>query len=391
MTGPSRSLPLAGIRVLDLSSVVMGPVCTQLLADYGADVVKIEPPEGDIMRHAGASCGPGLGAMFVHSNAGKRSVVMDLKNDVDRQRLHRAIGMFDVLVHNIRPAAACRLGVDEAAVRRLHPAIVHVELSGYGSGGPLAQRAAFDDIIQAQTGLADLIARQSGGEPMYVPALIADRLTGITAAHAVLAALLRRARDGVGESVKVSMYETMAALLLADHLGGASPEPPGGAMGYNRLLTRHRRPYRTKDGYIAVVIYNDRHWRSFFEAIGDAAAGADPRFASAQARAASYDFIYGYLARTMTSHTTARWLQLLEAADIPCSRVARMEELLDDPQLAASGLLQLGPPVDGIRQRRIAARYRAPIERHGASAADAPRLGEHPLDSLLPSRPRDNR
>ncbi|WP_420991715.1 CaiB/BaiF CoA transferase family protein [Cupriavidus sp. 30B13] len=371
MTQPfSQPAPLAGVRVLDLTSVIMGPVCTQVLADYGAEVVKVEPPEGDVMRHAGAKRAPGMGAMFLHANQGKRSLVLDLKQAADQDALRRMLPDFDVFIHNVRPQAMRRLGLDEAAVRRIHAGVIHVELSGYGADGPYAGRAAYDDIIQAQTGLAELFARQSGGAPTYVPTLIADRVTGLTAAHATLAALYRRRQTGQGESVKISMFETMAAFVLGDHLGGASFRPQAGPMGYSRLLTPHRRPYRTLDGHIAVVVYNDKHWRAFFAAIGDLAAfDADARFQSAAARAENYDAIYGYLAEVLATRTSAAWLALLAQADIPCCPVNRVEDLLNEPHLRAVGFFE----EDGA-ERRIAARFRSPAAPAGRGAP-APALG----------------
>jgi len=384
MTQPfSQPAPLEGVRVLDLTSVVMGPVCTQILADYGAEVVKVEPPEGDVMRHAGAKRAPGMGAMFLHANQGKRSVVLDLKRAQDQDALRAMLPGFDVFIHNVRPQAMRRLGLDEAAVRRLHPSVVHVELTGYAADGPYEGRAAYDDIIQAQTGLAELFARQSGGAPMYVPTLIADRVTGLTAAHATLAALYRRRQTGQGESVKVSMFETVAAFVLGDHLGGASFLPPAGPMGYSRLLTPHRRPYRTLDGHIAAVVYNDKHWRAFFAAIGDLAAfEADARFQTAAARAENYDVIYGYLAGVLATRTSADWLALLAAADIPCSPVNRVEDLLDDPHLRAVGFFEEDTGGAAHGTRRIAARFRSPAASTASAAsarggAAAPELGAH--------------
>ncbi|MDP9912266.1 crotonobetainyl-CoA:carnitine CoA-transferase CaiB-like acyl-CoA transferase [Variovorax boronicumulans] len=374
---------LAGIRVLDLTSVIMGPVCTQILADYGAQVVKVEPPEGDVMRHAGAKIAPQMGAMFLHANEGKRSVVLDLKKEGDLVTLQKMLPSFDVLIHNVRPQAMRRLGLDEGSVRALHPSILYVELTGYAQGGPYEQRAAFDDIIQAQVGLADLFARQSGGEPAYVPTLVADRVTGLTAAHATLAALYRRRETGEGETVRISMFETMAALVLGDHLGGASFEPSQGPMGYSRLLTRHRRPYRTLDGHIAVVVYNDKHWRSFFEAIGQSDAfEADPRFQTAAVRAENYDFIYGRLAEILAMRTTFEWLELLEAADIPCSPVNKVEDLLGDPQLRATGFFDERDVRDGRRVRRIASRFRSPTAQ-SSRGIPAPVLGQDTAD-LVP-------
>lgn len=374
--------PLDGIRVLDLTSVIMGPVCTQVLADYGADVVKVEPPEGDVMRHAGPKQTSRMGAMFLHANEGKRSVVLDLKCRADLDRLHRLLPAFDVFVHNMRPQAARKLGLDEASLRPAHPALVHVSLMGYGESGPYAGKAAYDDIIQAQVGLAELFARQSNGAPAYVPTLIADRVTGLTAAHATLAALYRRRETGRGECVEVSMFETMAAFVLADHLGGATFEPPAGPMGYSRLLTPHRRPYRARDGYIAVLVYNDRHWRSFFEAIDDVATfESDRRFQTAAARAENYDAIYAHLAEVLATRTCAQWLDLLQRADIPCCAVNRIEDLLDDPHLQAVRFFTEGANPGGNAARRISPRYRSPAVRC-AAVLPSPSLGQHTTEVL---------
>jgi len=367
--------PLAGVRVLDLTSVIMGPACTQILADYGAAVVKIEPPDGDVMRHAGNKRAPGMGSMFLHANQGKSSVVLDLKREEDVRRLREMLPGFDVLVHNVRPQAMRRLGLDEAVVHGLNPSIIYVELTGYAEGGPLHGRAAYDDVIQAQTGLAELFARQTGGAPQYVPTLIADRVTGLTAAHATVAALFARKSTGRGDTVRVSMFETMAAFVLADHLGGASFEPSAGAMGYSRLLTPHRKPYRTQDGYIAAVVYNDKHWKSFFEAIDDLETfERDSRFQTAPARAESYDFIYGHLSQVMLTRTTDEWVALLEAADIPCARVNRVEDLLEDAQLRAVGFFDRRDFGDA-GQRRIVSRFRSPAARDDL-ATPAPKLGQ---------------
>jgi crotonobetainyl-CoA:carnitine CoA-transferase CaiB-like acyl-CoA transferase len=369
------SRPLAGVRVLDLSSVIMGPACTQVLADYGAEVVKIEAPEGDVMRHAGAKIEPQMGAMFLHANEGKKSLVLDLKKTEDRAQLLRMLPEFDVFIHNVRPQAMRRLGLDEPAIRALHPSVVYVELSGYAEDGPYAGRAAFDDIIQAQTGLAELFARQTGGAPSYVPTLVADRVTGLTAVHATLAALYRRQVTGQGDYVQVSMFETLSAFVLADHLGGATFEPAAGPMCYSRLTTPHRKPYRTLDGYIAVVVYNDKHWRSFFTAI-DAldVFEADPRFQTAAARADHYDVIYGYLSEVLATRTSAEWLALLESADIPCCPVNRVEDLLEDPQLRAIGFFDESTQQNGHTLRRIAPRFRAPSA-HADRVAPSPTLG----------------
>jgi len=372
---PQEGSALAGVRVLDLSSVVMGPACTQVLAAYGADVLKVEPPAGDIMRHAGASREPGMGAMFIHANRGKRSVVIDLKQDGGIDVLRRLLPRFDVLVHNVRPEAMARLGLDYDSVRRLREDIVYAELVGYGPGGRHAGRPAFDDVIQAHAGIAGLFALQDGGEPRYLPGLIADRMTGITAAHRILAALYRRRVTGKGSHVTVAMFETMAAFTLADHLGGRSFEPPEGPVGYSRLLTRFRKPYRTQDGHIAVLVYNDKHWRTFFQLIGrEDTFNADARFQTAAERARNYDFIYGYLAEVLLTRPRVEWLEILEQADIPCAPVNTVDELIDDPHLNDVGFFSMRQSASGL-------------ERELGSGADmpsspSPTLGQHTLSVL---------
>ena len=357
--------PLAGVRVLDLTAVIMGPTCTQILADHGADVVKIEPPEGDIMRHAGAKSEPGMGSMFVHVNRGKRSVVVDLKDEGQRAALLGLVGDYDVFIHNMRPEAAARLGLDYDCISARHPAVVYVELSGYGLDGPYAARPAFDDVIQAESGLAALLGHASDGEPRYLPALIADRLTGVTAAHHVLSALYRQQRTGKGCRINVAMFETMASFVLSDHLGGRSFEPSAGPLGYNRLLSPHRRPYQTRDGHVAVIVYNDKHWRSFFRVVGrPEILENDDRFATAAGRAENYDFIYSYISAIFAERDTAEWLRLLVEADIPCAPVNDLDDLIDDPHLAAVGFFRIVEDERGALYRLM-----PPL---GSSAASAP-------------------
>lgn len=328
---------LTGIKILDLTSVIMGPVCTQILGGYGAQVVKVESPEGDIMRHAGAQCEPEMGSMFLHVNHYKKSIVIDLKTEDGRKLLWKLIPEYDVIVHNIRRDAIERLGFGYAAVKAARPDIIYVALSGYGEGGPYAAKPAFDDIIQAQAGLASLYAEQTGSEPAYLPSLIVDRFTGVAAAHRVLASLFRRQACGAGEYVNVSMFETMAEFVLSDHLGGKTFDPVDGKTGYSRLLTRHRRPYKTSDGYIAAVVYNDKHWKAFFELIGQPEKFSDNRFGSAAGRASNYDTIYKYLADTFETNTSTYWIETLTAADIPCAMVNNVAMLANDPHLKAVG------------------------------------------------------
>lgn len=366
----SSDLPLAGVRVLDLTSVIMGPVCTQILAGYGAEVIKVEAPEGDIMRHAGAKQEPGMGAMFLHANRGKRSVVLDLKDRDGQAALHALLAGADVFVHNIRPAAIGRIGLDQASVRALHPGIVYAELTGYGVSGPYADRPAFDDVIQAESGLASLFSLQTGGAPAYLPALIADRLTGVTAAHRILAALMQRQRSGEGSYLNVAMFETMAEFVLSDHLGSRTFGLDSGDIGYSRLLTPYRRPYKTSDGYIAAIVYNDKHWKSFFDVIGDPQTYArDTRFNSAAARADSYGHIYQFVEQILAGNTTAYWLETLSAAEIPCAPVNTVQDLVDDPQLRGTGFFT-------AHQRGGRVEWAASAL-PGIRAGIAPRKGEH--------------
>ena len=370
MTHPNAQGPLTGTRVLDLTSVIMGPVCTQILAGYGAEVIKIEAPEGDIMRHAGAKVEAGMGAMFLHSNRGKKSVVIDLKTDEGRQHIGELLKTSDVFVHNIRPAAIARIGLHAEHVLQKHPGLVYAELTGYGVDGPYGSRPAFDDVIQAESGIASLFARQTGGAPAYLPALIADRLTGVTAAHRILAALLERVRTGRGSYLNVAMFETMAEFVMADHLGARSFNPDEGDTGYNRLLTPYRKPYQTADGYLAVIVYNDKHWKTFFEVIGQMALyHADERFRTADKRADSYDYIYAFVARTIAQRSTAEWLALLGPAEIPCAPVNSVESLLHDEHLQSTGFFQSHRRASGTEWAASA----LPAVRN----ACAPYLGEH--------------
>ena len=370
MTHPNAQGPLTGTRVLDLTSVIMGPVCTQILAGYGAEVIKIEAPVGDIMRHAGAKTEAGMGAMFLHSNRGKKSVVIDLKTDEGRQHIGELLKTSDVFVHNIRPAAIARIGLHAEHVLQKHPGLVYAELTGYGVDGPYGSRPAFDDVIQAESGIASLFARQTGGAPAYLPALIADRLTGVTAAHRILAALLERVRTGRGSYLNVAMFETMAEFVMADHLGARSFNPDEGDTGYNRLLTPYRKPYQTADGYLAVIVYNDKHWKTFFEVIGQMALyHADERFRTADKRADSYDYIYAFVARTIAQRSTAEWLALLGPAEIPCAPVNSVESLLHDEHLQSTGFFQSHRRASGTEWAASA----LPAVRN----ACAPYLGEH--------------
>lgn len=368
--------PLAGVRIIDLTSVMMGPYATMILGDYGANVIKVESPEGDVMRHAAPMRHPQMGAMYLQGNRNKRSIVLDLKQAGGRDALLRLAAIADVFVHNVRPAAMRRLKLGADDLLALNPRLVYASLHGFGERGPYAGRPAYDDLIQGMTGLPALTGKIAG-EPRYSPATMADRIVGLNATHAILAALLHRDRTGEGQAIEIPMFETMAQFVLGDHMAGRSFEPPVGPPGYARLLSPDRRPYRTSDGFICALVYNDKQWTAFFHAIGqDNEADRDPRLNSITSRTSNYDFVYGWFSDVMMTRTTADWIALFEAADIPHAPLLDLDGLIDDPHLAAVGLLQsIDHPTEGaLRVAGPAATWSKtpPSIRHYP-----PRLGEH--------------
>lgn len=367
--------PLAGIRVLDLTTVLVGPYCTQLLAELGAEVTKVEAPEGDVVRLIGPARSPGMGCMFLTINRGKRSIVLDLKHPEGRAVLLRLAETADVLVTNIRPAAMARLGLDEPALRAVNPRIIYASVLGYAQQGPYAPRPAYDDLMQGATTIAALNARVGNGEPRYVPLAMADRITGMAAFGAINAALFHRERSGEGQQVEVPMFETMLTFVLGDHLGGKVFDPPLDAGGYGRLLSPDRRPYRTKDGHVCTMIYNDRQWRMFCAAIGwPDLVSTDPRFASHATRTAHIDEVLAMLAEEFVKRTTAEWLDLLEKADLPVTPVHTLESIFEDPHLQATGFFGTqNHPTEG-RTTRMAVPMQFSATPPG-EPRPAPRLG----------------
>jgi crotonobetainyl-CoA:carnitine CoA-transferase CaiB-like acyl-CoA transferase len=374
--------PLSGIRVVDLTSVVMGPWATYILAGYGADVIKVEPPGGDVMRYAGPSRHHAMGSLFMFMNRGKRSIVLDLKRAEARDALLRVCERADVFITNVRPAAMRRLGLGYDDVAAVNARVVYVDLVGYGQDGPYAAKPAYDDLIQGISGLAATFRRVGDGEPRFVPALIADRITGMNAVHAVMAALFARERTGVGQHVEVAMFETMAELVLSDHIGGHLFDPPAGDFGYNRALTPNRRPFRTLDAYVCVLLYTEKHWERFFEIVGqqDRYAG-DPRLSDPDVRRREYDAAYGVVAEILTTRTSAEWLAALGAADIPVVPLEDVADLLDDEHLRTTGFFadEVHPSEGALRS------VQRPLRFSGSHAPDlrpAPRLGEHGAEIL---------
>ncbi len=331
--------PLAGIRVVDLTTVVLGPFATQILGDMGADVIKVETPAGDTCRQIGPSRAPDLGSYFVTLNRNKRSVVLDLKQAGPRAALGRLIDSADVLVHNMRLGAAERLGLDYASLRARNSDIILACASGFRKGSAMQDSPAYDDLIQGLTGTASLNAGPDGA-PRYFPTVAADKVSGHMLASMIGMALFHRQRTGEGQEVHVPMMETMLNFMLVEHMWGATLGEPERGMGYPRMLTPHRRPYQTKDGYVSVIAVSDVQWARIFEAMGRAELITDPRFASIRARSDNVDAVYGVLTEGMKTRTTAEWLAILRAADIPCGEAGTLPDLLDNAYLRETGFFQ---------------------------------------------------
>jgi crotonobetainyl-CoA:carnitine CoA-transferase CaiB-like acyl-CoA transferase len=372
--------PLAGVRVLDLTAVVAGPLATQILGDYGADVIKVEPPDGDRMRVNGVTRNRGMSSIFLALNRNKRSLCIDLKSADGSAVIQRLLPTVDVLVHNMRPAAVDRLGLGYQAATALNPRLVYCAAPGFGRGGPDADKPAFDDVIQAACGLAALLGH-ANGKPDYIPSLVADKTAGLALANAVLAALFERERSGRGQFVEVPMFETLVAFTLAEHLGGLSFNPPHGGAGYQRLLSGGRRPAPTRDGHMAMLPYSGAHWRQFFERAGRADLAAKYNFEDRDERNARIREIYDDMALVTQQMTSAQCLALCEALDIAATRVYTIDELPAHPHLQAVELFQHQQhPSEGaivsVRPPTRFARTPATVRRL------APTLGEHNDDLL---------
>ncbi|MCF6385524.1 CoA transferase [Mycobacterium sp. MBM] len=336
--------PLEGVRVIDVTSVVMGPYCTQIMADMGADVIKIEPPEGDITRNVAVGPSAGMNGVFVNVNRGKRSVVLDLRSEAGAAALRALVSTADVFIHSMRAKAIARLGFDYDAVASINPKIIYTNCYGYSRRGPDADRPAYDDTIQAECGLP-AVQRQLTGDATYVATIMADKVTGLTALYATMMALFHRERTGEGQEVEVSMFETMASFMLVEHANGAMFDPPLGPAIYPRTVAPNRRPYATRDGHVAALIYNDKHWRAFIDAVRPA--WDSPEYATLALRAKQIDTVYGLVAQTMLERTTAEWLTLFAELEIPATPINTLDALFDSPQLNAAGLFETVQTPDG--------------------------------------------
>ena len=372
-------LPLDGVKVLDLGAVLMAPYAGQWLADLGADVIKVESPAGDSTRRTGPASEPDMAAMFLGLNRNTRGIVLDLKTAEGRAALLALADGADILLHNNRPQKMKALGLDPETLLARNPRLVYACFHGFTEAGPYGGRPAYDDVIQGLCGLADLMGQQTG-KPAYLPTVAADKTSGLIGVIAVLAALSKRDRTGVGGYVEVPMFESMVAFTAVEHLYGKTFEPPRGPAAYPRVMTPERRPFATADGYICALPYTDKHWRSMFEACGRQDLAEDPRFAGIAARTENITALYAVLGELLTTRTTADWLEILDGLEVPCAPVKGLDELIDDPHLVETGFFTSLRQEDGtvLRFPGVPVLFdgeRPPIAR-------PPRLGEHTREVL---------
>ena len=372
--------PLSGIKVLDLASVIMGPVAAQHLADMGAEVIKVEAPEGDLTRSIGPRKSNDMGAVFITCNRNKRSIVLDLKQPRAREVLHRLVAGSDVLIHSVRTEPARKIGLTYEELRKHNERLVYCHVKGYSDDGAYAGQPAFDDTMQAESGLA-MLQSVVAGEPRYVPSSIVDKICAIHAAYAVLLALFERAQSGVGQEVELPMFETITAFNLTEHLWGQAFQPALGTMGYDSVRRGVRKPYPTKDSHLAFLPYSDLHWHKFFHLVGKPELAADPRFATFPARQKNYDAVFGFVRETLAGRTTAEWVQLFAHADIPMSAVNEIDDMLEHPHLKSVDFWQLlEHPTEGtlrMASNPIGLKRTPPSIRRLP-----PRLGEHTREVL---------
>ncbi len=374
--------PLAGLIVVDMTTLAMGPLAAQTLGDYGADVIKVESPAGDPFRNALPTRSPGMGHPFLQLNRNKRSLCMDLKAPAARDALLRLIARADVLISNVRSAGMVGLGLDYDSVRAINPGIIYCAAYGFSEQGPYAGRPAADDTIQALSGLVSLQSRATGA-PQLTATVVADKAVGLMLVNAVLAAVIQRMKTKQGRFIEVPMFEAMVAFVLPEHLGGESYVPAEGPTGYNRIINPMRRPFETADGYLCVLPYTTPQWHRFFHMIGRDDLMADPNLADPVLRNARLEELYGLIADAMPRRTTKAWVADLLVADILFGEMNSVEDLLQNEHLAAVGMFtEHDHPTEG-RIRLM----RHPVRGAGDSMTGLhrlpPQLGQHTREVLL--------
>jgi crotonobetainyl-CoA:carnitine CoA-transferase CaiB-like acyl-CoA transferase len=350
--------PLQGVRVVDLTTVMLGPFCTQILGEMGAEIIKIETPEGDVNRWTGESRSPGMSTGQLIKGRNKRSIILDLKVKKVRKVFEKLIQTADVFVHNIRPKAAKRLAIDYETIAELNPSIIYASATGFGETGPFADKPAYDDLIQGASGIASLFGKVTG-TPRYVPSVMADKTTGLFLSNYISMALFHRERTGEGQKLHVPMYESFAAFVVSEHMQGQTFVPPTGPAGYTRMLTAHRKPYETKDGFICVVPYTQKHWVNFLTLTGRADLIKDPRFSNQTERTKNIDTLYEIVSDNMKSRSTNDWIIALSDADIPAGPMNSPEDLFECPHLKAVGMFpEIEHPTEGrIKHIKVPAAF----------------------------------
>ncbi|MQA05576.1 MAG: CoA transferase [Streptosporangiales bacterium] len=374
--------PLDGIRVLDFTTTFLGPYCTMMMAQMGADIIKVESRRGDTVRGVGMAKTPGMSATYMTINVGKRGIVVDLKSDEGRAIIDRMVADADVVIHNMRQETAISLGLAYERLAEINPQIVLAESFGFAPGSPDAGRPAYDDVIQAASGLADLESHRQG-RPQYVTTILADKTCALITMYAVMAALYERERTGRGQSVVVPMYESMVSFLLHEQLAGEAFVPPVGPAIYPRTTSKFRKPYQTSDGYISVLLYTDNHWRAFFSSIGRPELVDDPRFCDISARTANIDELYALMESTLADKPTTYWLEQFRELDCPAMEVRNVDDLITDDYLAEAGIIvEHEHPSEGrVRALGMPVQF-SNHERDPKSIRHAPRLGEHTAEVL---------
>jgi crotonobetainyl-CoA:carnitine CoA-transferase CaiB-like acyl-CoA transferase len=374
--------PLAGVRVVEVGAVVLAPYAASLLADMGASVIKIEPPGGDSTRSLGHAEHPGMAALFLNCNRGKQSVALDLRRPEALEALKKLVAGADVFLHNMRLDSAERLGIGYEALRAVNPKLVYCGTYGYGAAGRGARRPAYDDIIQAGSGVAALKGRIDG-QPGYAPTILADKTTALFVVIGIMGALMERGCNGEGRQLEVAMLETMTHFMSVEHLNGLSWQEPRASSGYVRLLNSYRRPHRTKDGYLAVMPHSESQWRKFFTAVGRQDVLTDPRFATAADRSRNVEAMYMIVSEVLPTRTSAEWEEIFTRSDVPFGPVNTLEDLARDEHLADVGFWHdVEHPTEGrLRVPSFPVRDGGP--RGDASPARiAPTLGQHTAQVL---------